>query len=56
MADPIHLDRILEGLDDRLLADHLLENLGPKFSGNDLIFHSGGQRAGPGRGILWHIG
>ena len=39
MTDPVHLDRILKGLDDWLLANHILEGLGPKLPGNNLIFH-----------------
>ena len=40
VTNAIDLDRILKGLDDRLLADNVLEKLRPEFSGDDLIFHS----------------
>ena len=39
VTDPIHLDGVLQGLDDRFLADHFFENLRAKFPGDDLIFH-----------------
>jgi hypothetical protein len=43
MADPAHLDRILQRLNDRLLSDHLVKNLGPEFSGDYLILAHEGQ-------------
>ena len=56
MTDAISLDRILKGSDNGFLPNHLIEDLGTKFSGNDLIFHSGAATvAGQARGILWHI-
>ena len=39
MTDAFHLDRILQSLNDRLLADDLFKNLRPKFSGDNLVFH-----------------
>src|SRR5207244_8233846 len=50
MPDSAHLDRILQCLDDRLLADDLLKNLGPKFPGNDLIFAHGERTKETGSG------
>src|SRR5437763_10863989 len=42
MTDPVHLNRILQSLDDRFLTDHLLKNLRPEFSRNDLVLaHEG---------------
>src|SRR6187401_1960610 len=41
MANAIRLDGILKGPDNGLLPNHLFENLGPEFSGNNLVFHSG---------------
>ena len=56
MANAIRLNRILKGADNGLLPNHLIENLGTKFSSNNLIFHSGAAAvAGQARGILWHI-
>ena len=56
MTNAIGLDRILKGSDNGFLPNHLIEDLGTKFSGNDLIFHSGvAAVAGQARGILWHI-
>ena len=39
MADAIHLDRILESLDDRILSDHFFKKLWSEFSCDDLVFH-----------------
>ena len=39
MANPVGLDRVPEGSDNGLLADHFIEYLRPKLPGNDLIFH-----------------
>jgi hypothetical protein len=39
VSDPIELDRVLQRLDNRLLADHILEDLRPEFSGDDLVIH-----------------
>jgi hypothetical protein len=56
MANAVRLDRILEGSDNGLLPNHLIEYLRAKLSGNDLVFHSGAAaEAGQARGILWHI-
>src|SRR5215475_12468131 len=60
MADSIHLDRILERLNNRFLADHILKDLRPELSVNDLIFHES-VRAGRRfqdrlRGLPCHIG
>ena len=42
MTDPVHLNRILQSLDDRFLTDDLLKNLRPEFSRNDLVLaHEG---------------
>ena len=35
----LSLDRVLQGLNDRLLADNFAEDLGTKLPGYDLIFH-----------------
>ena len=39
MAHPIGPNGILEGSDNRFLANHLVKNLRTKLPGNDLIFH-----------------
>src|SRR5439155_24573802 len=39
MTDPLHLDRIPQGLDNGLLPDDILKHLRAEFSGNDLIVH-----------------
>src|SRR5438105_11044120 len=42
MTDPVHLNRILQSLDDRFLTDDLLKKLRPEFSRNDLVLaHEG---------------
>src|SRR5437899_12187479 len=42
MTDPVHLNRILQSLDDRFLTDDLLKKLRPEFSRNDLLLaHEG---------------
>src|SRR6516162_3446915 len=56
MADPAHPDRVLESLDNRLLTDNFIKNLGPKFSGDDLVFHLGKTNGNKVRGKLRHIG
>jgi len=58
MPNPIHLDRIFQGLDNRLLPDDIFEDLGPKLSGYDLVFAQYLLINGNGqvRGILRHIG
>ena len=39
MADAVQFDRVLECLDDRLLADNFAEDLWAELSRYDLIFH-----------------
>ena len=49
MANSSHLNRIPQGLDDRLLTDNIFKNLRPKFSRDDLVFHEWeSKRTGPG--------
>ena len=48
MPDAVHLDGILEGLNDRLLTNDILEYLRPELSGNDLILHRIYRGSGPG--------
>ena len=39
MPGPVHLDRVLQRLDDGFLPDDLFEDLWPKLARDDLIFH-----------------
>ncbi len=48
VADPIHLDRILQGLDNRLLPDDIFKDLRAKLSRNDLVFAHEWEWTGPG--------
>ena len=54
VADPVHLDRILEGLDDGLLADDILKMPKDKQLGQHLRHKRIGRRAQHRRDPPWH--